>query len=258
MTVAHAAAPPADAVALARRLLRAVPMAALATRAADRDGWPYASLVACAVDHDGTPILLLSELADHTRNLAADGRASLLFDDTPGLASRMAGPRLTLLGRLAPAGGTRQPRLRRRYLARHPTAARYEGFGDFAYWAMTVEAVHLIGGFARAHWLGAADVMPTMPADYGLAEAEPAILDHMNADHRDAVDVYANHLARRGGKGWRMTGVDRDGIDLRRGGETARVAFPHPVDDATAAREALIALVSEARAAAERGDDGRC
>ncbi len=258
MSTSPAAAPPTDAVALARRVLRAVPMAALATRAADRDGWPYASLVACAVDHDGTPILLLSELSDHTRNLAADGRASLLLDDTPGLANRMAGPRLTLLGRLAPAGAAARDRLRRRYLARHPTAARYEGFGDFAYWAMTVEAVHLIGGFAQAHWLDAADVMPVLPADYGLAEAEPGILDHMNSDHREAVDVYANHLARRGGHGWRLTGIDRDGIDLRRSGETARVAFPHPVDDAAAAREALIALVSEARAAAERGDDGRC
>ncbi|NBC95890.1 MAG: DUF2470 domain-containing protein [Deinococcus-Thermus bacterium] len=192
-------------------------------------------------------VLLLSELSDHTRNLRADPRASLLLDNTAGLANRMAGERLTLTGHVAPV---EDATLRRRYLARHPGATRYEGFADFAYWAMTVERCHLVGGFADAHWLDAAEVVPALPDGYALVEAEPDILEHMNADHRDAVDVYANHLARRGGQGWRLTGVDRDGIDLRRGGETARVSFDTPVDDAAAAKEALIALVTRARAVA--------
>ena len=236
---------PETPAAAARRLLKSVPMASLATLTAD--GGPYASLVACAVGHDGTPVLLLSELSDHTRNLRADQRASLLLDNTAGLANRMAGERLTLMGHVAPVDDAT---LRRRYLARHPGAARYEGFADFAYWAMTVERCHLVGGFADAHWLDAAEVLPSLPDGYALAEAEPDILEHMNADHRDAVDVYANHLARRGGQGWRLTGVDRDGIDLRRGGETARVSFDAPVDDAATAKEALIALVTRARAVA--------
>jgi hypothetical protein len=233
---------PADA---ARRLLRSVPMAALATAAGD--GWPYASLVAPAVGHDGTPVLLLSELSDHTRNLHADPRASLLLDNTAGLANRMAGERLTVTGRLAP---TADEGLRRRYLARHPGATHYEGFGDFAYWSMKVERAHLVGGFADAHWLGAGDVLISLPEGYALAEAEAGILEHMNEDHREAIDVYANHLAHRGGHGWRMSGIDRDGIDLRRAGETARIPFPAPVDDAAAAKEALIALVTRARAVA--------
>lgn len=238
--------------AAARRILKSVPMASLATLAAAADGWPYASLVACAVGHDGTPVLLLSELSDHTRNLRADPRASLLVDNTAGLANRMAGERLTLMGRLAPV---EDAILRNRYLARHPGAARYEGFADFAYWAMAVERCHLVGGFANAHWLDAADVVAPLPEGYALAEAEASILEHMNDDHRDAIDVYANHLARRGGQGWRMTGIDRDGVDLRRGGETARVSFPQPVDDAPAAKEALIQLVTRARAVAAGRDD---
>ena len=236
---------PETPAAAARRLLKSVPMASLATLTAE--GRPYASLVACAVGHDGTPVLLLSELSDHTRNLRADPRASLLLDNTAGLANRMAGERLTLMGHVAPVDDAT---LRRRYLARHPGAARYEGFADFAYWAMTVERCHLVGGFADAHWLDAAEVLLSLPDGYALAEAEPDILEHMNADHRDAIDVYANHLARRGGQGWRLTGIDRDGIDLRRAGETARVSFPRPVDDAAAAKEALIALVTRARAVA--------
>jgi putative heme iron utilization protein len=236
--------PPAAA---ARRILKSVPMASLATLAATADGWPYASLVACAVGHDGTPALLLSELADHTRNLRADPRASLLLDNTAGLANRMAGERLTLMGRLAPV---EDAVLRRRYLARHPGAAHYADFADFALWAMTVERAHLVGGFANAHWLEAAAVLAPLPEAYALTEAETGILEHMNADHRDAIDVYANHLARRGGQGWRLTGIDREGIDLRRAGETARVAFPAPVDDGEAAKEALIELVARARAVA--------
>jgi hypothetical protein len=241
---AGTAEPPAAA---AQRLLRSVPTASLATLAAEAEGWPYASLVACAVAHDGTPVLLLSALADHTRNLETDPRASLLLDQTAGLANRMAGERLTLMGRLAPV---EDGELRRRYLARHPGASRYEGFADFAYWAMTLERCHFVGGFANAHWLEAADVAPPLPDGYALADAETGILEHMNADHRDAIDVYANHLARRGGQGWRLTGIDREGIDLRRAGETARVAFPAPVDDGEAAKEALIELVARARAVA--------
>ena len=251
--------PTEDAAGSARRILRSVPMAALATLARDRDGAPYASLVACALGQDATPVLLLSELSDHTRNLHADARASLLFDNTAGLAERMAGERLTLTGRLVPVGDDARPALRARYLARHPGASRYEGFGDFAYWAMRVEQAHLIGGFARAFRLAGGDLVAAPAASAALGEAEAGIVEHMNSEHGDAIDVYANHLAERGGRGWRLTGVDRDGIDLRRGGETARITFDDPVDDPAAAREALIALVARARAAAaERGDEATC
>jgi hypothetical protein len=258
------ASPPAgettfDAPATARRLLRSVPTAALATVAVGMDGWPYASLAAVAVDHDGTPVLLLSELSDHTRNLRADGRASLLLDHTAGLANPLAGERLTLVGALAPVADARRDRLRRRFLARHPGARHYEGFADFAYWTMRIERAHLVGGFAKAAWLDARDVLTPLPTGYTLAEAETGIVDHMNGDHREALDVYANELARRPGHGWRMTGIDRDGLDLRRSGDTARVSFPAPVDDAAAAKEALIELVRDARAAARaRADAGAC
>ncbi len=241
---------PPDAAAQARRLLRAVPMASLATAAADRQGWPYASLVAVAVDHDGTPVLLLSQLSDHTRNLREDPRAALLLDNTVGVANRMAGERLTVIGTLAPAPAARKDQLRTRYLARHPAAAAYEGFGDFDYWSMTVTSAHLIGGFAQAFWLDGAALMPSLPPNYALPAAEAEILQHMNADHRDAINVYAIALAKRAGGGWRMTGIDRDGIDLRSGANTARVGFDAPVDDANSAREALIQLAARARAAA--------
>src|SRR5207245_5935335 len=101
---------------LARRLIRATDKASLATLL---DGAPYASLVLVAVDHDASPILLLSALAEHTRNLAADNRVALLFDGSAGLDEPLSGPRVTVLGR---AEATDQPRLTQRFLARHPSA----------------------------------------------------------------------------------------------------------------------------------------
>ncbi len=242
---------PVDASAIARRLLRSVPMASLATLA--ENGWPYVSLVAIAVEHDGTPVLLLSRLSDHTRNLERDGRASLLLDATEGIANRMAGERLTLVGRIAPAPAEACEDGRRRYLARHPAAAVYEGFGDFAYYRMAVDRAHLIGGFAKAYWLEAAAFMPELPDGYTLPEGEAGILEHMNADHADAVDLYATELARQKGAGWRLTGVDAEGMDLRRGATVARVPFDAPVRDASGAKDALIALLRRARAASSHG-----
>src|SRR5215510_8374807 len=107
-----------------RNLLRGLDRASLACALPGEDGasWPYASLVLVAVDHDLAPILLLSNLAEHTKAIAADGRVSLLFDGTAGLAQPLTGPRITLQGTAAP---TDDQRLRARFLARHPGAAMY-------------------------------------------------------------------------------------------------------------------------------------
>ncbi len=240
---------PLDAPAIARRLLRSVPTASLATAVSGDAGWPYASLVALAVGHDGMPVLLLSSFSDHTRNLNADPRASLLLDGTHGLANRMAGERVTLMGRVhLIAQGSSRDHLRARYLRRHPGAEAYEGFTDFAFYAMHLERAHLIGGFAKAYRLVANDLLSPVAHDHPLVDAEASIIEHMNDDHRDTVQLYANVLARRPGRGWRITGIDRFGIDLRAGGAVARVAFERMVDDATAARQALMALAAHARA----------
>lgn len=245
---------PPDAAALARHLLRTVPMATLATADAGRDGWPHASLAAVANTHVGTPVLLLSRLSEHTRNLDADARAALLLDASEGLANRMAGERLTVSGRLRPmaAGGPRDEAAAR-YLRRHPGARAYADFGDFAWYAMAVERAHLIGGFAKAYELDASTMLPPLPADYGLAQAEEGILEHMNDDHRDTVQLYANALARRPGNGWYLTGIDGWGIDLKAGGGVARIPFAAPIVDAQGARRTLMALAEHARTATARG-----
>jgi putative heme iron utilization protein len=218
-------------------------IAALATRMAD-GGWPYASLVLTAADHDGAPILLLSRLAEHTRNLEAEPRASLLFEAVEGLESPLTGVRATVLGT---AERSAEPRLRARFLARHPDAAGYVDFADFGFFRLNVERAHLVAGFGRIHWAERADVA------YGgawaaLAEREADIVAHMNEDHRDAVQLYAAKLCGREGGGWRMTGCDPEGLDLARGAETLRLDFDRPVTDAEAARAEMVRLVKRARA----------
>ena len=230
----------------ARRLMRRQDHAALGTSFGGR---PYVSLVALALDHDARPLLLLSDLAQHTRNLAAEPRVSLLFDATAGRADRLAGARLTLLGR---AERCAEPGAAARFAARHPASAQYAGFADFHLYRVEIERGHLVAGFGRIYWIEGTDLRFSGDAAT-LAAAEPGILAHMNADHADAIALYAERLLGRAGDGWRMSAIDPEGIDLRRDGETARLDFAAPVLSADAARQTLVALVARARAAAAPG-----
>lgn len=152
----------------ARRLMRLCSSASLATM---KDGLPYVSLVTPATLHDGAPLLLLSKVADHTQNLLADARASLLFALTDGHANPQTAPRVTVMGRFAPSDLMGD---RARYLARNPGAALYAGFADFSIWRMTVERVHFVGGFGRAVWLEARHVLlaPEIAQAFEIGEAE--------------------------------------------------------------------------------------
>jgi hypothetical protein len=123
-----------------RDLIRRCDRAALATSLpGDGGAWPYASLVLVAVDHDLSPILLMSDLAEHSKAIAADPRVALLFDGTAGLAQPLTGPRVTVMGR---AARTDDPRLKSRFLRHHPDAALYAGFADFAriWWAASARS----------------------------------------------------------------------------------------------------------------------
>jgi putative heme iron utilization protein len=241
-----------DKAAVCRRLMRRQSHAALATSMAGEEaGQPYASLVAVVCALDASPLLLLSDLAQHSRNIAADPRVSLLFDGGASQHPRadpLAEPRLTLLG---DAVRCDDANLLARFTARHPSATAYAGFSDFHLYRVTIGRSHLVAGFGRISWIEPAALRFAPVAD-ALAAAEREIVDHMNADHADAVALFAERLARRSGAGWRMTGIDPEGIDLRHEGETARLDFPNPVYDPMAARQALIDLTSQARKIAVR------
>lgn len=234
--------------ATSRRLIRTAGTATLATLSREPAGWPYASLALVATAQDGRPLLLLSDLADHSRNIEHDDRVSLLFDGTRGLADPLTGARLSVQGRaFRHDNKDRAQSPLRRYLTRHPEAAHYVDFGDFRLYEVIPERGHLVAGFGRIHRLQAADLLLDTSASAPLAAAEPDILDHMNADHADALQLYAAMASPDAGVGWTMTGIDPEGFDLRRAGKFLRIGFKKRVDDAAAARDILSELAGQAR-----------
>jgi heme oxygenase (biliverdin-IX-beta and delta-forming) len=232
--------PDGDPARIGRRLLRRQQGGTLAT---SMRGAPYASLVLIAADLDASPLLLLSDLAQHSRNIAFDPRISLLIDGTAGYRDPLTGPRLTVIGQ---ARAVADPRRLARFTAHHTTSAVYSGFADFRLYRVVIERGHLVAGFGRIHWIASRDLLFTADAA-ALAAAEPEILRHMNEHHADAIGDYARGLLGRAGADWRMTGIDPEGADLQRDGEAVRLDFAAPVLTPAAARAALAELAQKAR-----------
>jgi heme oxygenase (biliverdin-IX-beta and delta-forming) len=222
-----------------RRALKA----SLATIAAG-SGYPYASLIIVATDASGAPIFLISGLAQHTRNLAQDPRASILFDGTGAAGDPLQGARVTLLGR---AERVQDEAVKRRFLTRHPEAAFYADFPDFAFWRLKVEGAHYIGGFGRIVDLAPAELLVATECAGDLLAAEPGIIEHMNADHADAVRLYATRLAGAHEGFWRISGIDPEGCDLICEGDARRIRFQTLIATPGEARQELVRLANEAR-----------
>jgi putative heme iron utilization protein len=243
--VIKASRTPVEPAPLARALTRSSRRAALGTRDAE-NGAPYVSLVAPATAADGAPLLLLSRLARHTRNLEADPRAALLVDDRAA-GDPMIGARLTVNGRMARID---DEAARARFLARQPGARTYAGFADFDLWRLEPESAHLVAGFGRIVDLGREALLVDTRRAGSLLAAEAEIAAHMNADHADAVALYATALLGAPPGPWRFEGVDPEGCELGIDGWGLYLPFDQPVDGPGPLRQALVRLAAEARAAA--------
>jgi putative heme iron utilization protein len=235
----------------ARGLIRRAATAALATiGAADEpavQGWPANALVTMASAVDGSPILLLSTLAHHTRNILADPRASLLIEETAGFANPQAGPRVSVVGRIERSD---DPAHARRFLAHHPAAKAYAGFGDFAFYRLNVERLHYVGGFARARWIEREHAVLDDVECREIAAAEEDILAHMNNDHAETVLLYAQRLAKTHAKRARLITVDPEGFDLRCGRSVRRIDFPERAKTSDQIRAAFVLLAQQVEARA--------
>ena len=147
--------PKKTALAETRRLLEVSAAGMLATAMVERGSHPYVSLATFALDEMGAPVFLFSDLADHTRNLKADWRASLMVEDASHLKNPQTGPRATLIGTVTPSGNLDH---RAAYLKKHPSSGKYAGFADFNIYRMTIDLVHFVGGFGEAVWLQADEI----------------------------------------------------------------------------------------------------
>jgi hypothetical protein len=238
-----------EARRLARSLMRASPVASLATLHAG--GFPLATLTSVASDVDGTPVVLVSQLSGHTGNLLADPRCCLLFARA-GKGDPLAHPRISVMAeaQVIERGSGEGQRIRRRFLARQPKAALYADFPDFLFMRMRVQSASLNGGFGKAYELGPADVLTDMVGAEGLVAAEQDIIGHMNADHADAVRLYGTVLAKREPGPWRLLGVDPDGFEIGHGSDLARLEFDQRAGGPEDVHRQLVAMARAARAAA--------
>jgi putative heme iron utilization protein len=268
----------------ARTLLHVARFGTLASVSRKHPGHPFASLMPYAIDPCGRPLFLVSSMAMHTQNVAADPRASLfvtqpnpelvsesgdrgaprLRRDAPSAGSSrgidspsmtmvgdpLAHARVTVMGEVRPVAATDVDDVRAMYLARHEHAAYWVDFTDFRFWRLDVMDLYYVGGFGAMDWVTADGYSAARPDP--LADVAPGILEHMNRDHPDALVLYARALAGEAADEARMVAVDRLGFKLRlRSGErqhSVRIAFPVEVTTAADARATLIAMLRDARA----------
>jgi heme iron utilization protein len=230
---------------LARSLLRRRREAALATLMVG-SGDPYCSLVNVASLPDGSPILLISRLAVHTRNILADPRVSLMLDErAPG--DPLEGARIMLLGRAEEVEVCDLEVVRRRYLNVHPSAEAFVDFKDFSFFRIRPSEIHLVAGFGRIVDLEPQQFLTEISDAAALVDAEQGAIEHMNADHREALNLFATKLLGAAAADWRCTGCDPDGIDLQAGARTLRLEFPARVSGPGELRKTLVRLAEEAR-----------
>jgi heme iron utilization protein len=237
-----------NASQVARLLLRRSRQGALASLMAG-SGDPYCSLVNVASNVDGSPILLISRLALHTKNILADPRVSLMLDERAS-GDPLEGSRIMLAGRTEEIEGDEAARARRRYLNAHPSAEVFVNFKDFSFFQIRPSAVHLVAGFGRIIDLKPEQFLTDVSEAASLLEAEQSAVDHMNADHSDTMNLYATKLLGAPAADWRCVGCDPDGIDMQAGTTALRLDFPRRIVTPTALRQILKELADQARAAA--------
>lgn len=230
-----------------RTLLATERVATLATQSARHAGFPFASVMPYALVDDAAPLFLISGMAIHTQNLIADPRSSLLVMQSGSDADPLGSPRATLLGTASRVEST--DALRAAYLDRHASAKYWIDFSDFAFYRLDVTEVYFVGGFGVMGWVDA--------GEYRIAEPDPlapfaaGILEHMNADHGDALRNITRHFAGLDAEEATMVSCDRLGFVVRartkEGMKGARIQFPEPVRSRDDARRVLVAMTKQAR-----------
>ena len=236
----------------ARTLAAAVTVGTLATLALDPPGTPFGSVTPFGLDDDGRPVICISELAEHTRNLRHDSRASMLIAEphSPG-GDPLASGRVTLLGRAVEIDDAGREAAKSIHLAGNPHASGYVDYGDFAFWRLEVEAVRFVGGYGRMSWVDAPAWTAARPDP--VATFATGAVAHLNADHADALLLMARVLgARPGVTRATATGIDRLGLELLAigpdGPGRVRLAFDTPATTPDEIRLATVALANDARA----------
>ncbi len=230
----------------ARQFLRSTHSGILSTHSAKFEGYPFGSVAPFVLDHDCLPVILISNIAEHTKNIAANPKVSLVV--FAGTEDLQANARLTLLGE-AIRIDKKDADLRARYLRYIPQAAGYFDMHDFAFYRIRIAQARYIAGFGKMSWMAGVDMVP--PANQ-LAAVETNIIEHMNADHMDSLIAYCRRFHEFDAQKAEMLGIDCDGFDVKAengagSSQILRFQFESPISDAATARAALVAMSKIAR-----------
>lgn len=220
----------------ARQMLRAHRYGALSTLSKKFDGYPFGSITPYLVNHDGSLLILISTIAEHTKNIINDPRVSLITHNQRDSHIQTQG-RVTVVGTAHLVEDKAQAGIR--YLRYFPEAESYFSMHDFSFYRIVPVAIRYIGGFGKIHWVSTEDYLCL---NYALAEQEDGVIAHMNSDHRDTMQRYCQHFHQYAAQQVEMLGIDCDGFDVRADDQIQRFDFTEPVLDAQQARQALVAM----------------
>jgi len=228
----------------ARKFLRSTHSGLLSTISSKFEGYPFGSVAPFVLGHDCQPVILISSIAEHTKNIVSNPKVSLLV--FAGAEDLQANARLTLLGEAVKIEKN-DADLKARYLRYLPQAASYFDMHDFAFYRININQVRYIGGFGKMSWIASSELLnPAQPADNLLASQEASIIEHMNADHTDSLIAYCKHYHQLDVSDTQMLGMDSDGFDIKAnlGSDikVLRFEFEQPVHDAQSARAALVQM----------------
>ena len=246
----QAAVPEPSFAERVRTLVYLARIGSLSTLSLKHPGFPFGSVMPYGLDEHGRPIFLISTMAMHTHNLQADSRASLLVSQPDASGDPLGASRVTLIGNVLTIPGPEVPEARKLYLARYANSQYWVDFEDFSFYRMQVVDVYYVGGFGVMGWVSHSDYAHAQPDP--LADATGEILQHMNADHKDALILLARVFARIESQEATMTAVDRLGFHVRlktqEGMRGARIAFLREVGNPAETRKVLVEMVQQARA----------
>jgi putative heme iron utilization protein len=224
----------------------------LSTLSRKQPGFPFGSVMPYGLDGHVRPIFLISTMAMHTQNLRADPRASLLVTQDDAGGDPLGASRVTLVGNVLPIPQSEVAEGRKRYLARYANSKYWVDFEDFSFYRMDVVDVYYVGGFGVMGWVSASEYVGSQPDP--LADSMAEIIQHMNADHKDALVLLARRFARIESQEATMTTVDRLGFQVRLktqdGIRGARIAFLREVSNPAETRRVLVEMVQQARSQA--------
>ena len=235
----------------ARTLMYLARIGSLSTLSRKQPGFPFGSVMPYGLDDHGRPLFLISTMAMHTQNLQADPRASLLVTQNDVGGEPLGASRVTLVGNVLPLPEPEVAEARKLYLARYANSKYWVDYEDFSFYRLDAVDVYYVGGFGVMGWVSAAEYDRARPDP--LADSMSEIIQHMNADHKDALILLARVSARIEAQEATMTAVDRLGFHARLktqdGIKGARIAFLREVSNPAETREVLVEMVRQARSA---------